>query len=456
MFDEEEKLIVFFNRHMMGTQPLYQIKATEPESIQHWGEVKELFLNDPALKEMGSLNHTYTNPIKLASEGGRVYNFWRGVDGKPSYSFSDDNGENWSKGKIFFMPERIYNFRRPYTKVYSDGVDKIHFVFTDGHPRNEKDNSIYYVYYQKGSFFKADGTKIKDIDGEPLLPKELDVVYRGKEGKAKAWNWDIAQDKNGNPVIAYVKFPDDENHIYCYAAYAKGKWNNYDLINSGKWFPDTASGKVEPEPNYSGGMSIDHENTNALYLSVNRDSVFEIEKWITTNGGKSWKVDQLTQGSSKHNIRPFAIRNAKEGNPLQVVWMQNTKYPYFAYVNKGKFRDRFHSSIKMGLQSPTIENPLKKNTIFNIMRQVADWQMANPHYGSNELNWHYGAFYTGLRALSEVTEENRYINQLINIGKRADWQPLNAVFHADRLTVIDNWAWLYGIYKQPEMIDKSK
>ena len=456
LFDEEGKLIVFFNRHMMGVQPLYQIKATKPENIESFGKVKELILNDPALKDMGSLNHTYTNPIKLSAENGRIYLFWRGVDGKPSYSYSDDNGENWSVGKIFFMPERLYSFRRPYTKIYSDGVDKIHFVFTDGHPRKENENSIYYTYYQKGSFYKADGTKIKDLGGDPLLPTELDMVYSGKKGKAKAWNWDVAQDKEGNAVITYVKFPDDEKHIYCYATYNKGKWNNFDLINSGKWFPDTAEGKKEPEPNYSGGMSIDHENPNTLYLSVHRDSVFEIEKWVTKNGGKSWKVNQLTKGSSKNNIRPFAVRNAKEGNPLQVLWMQNTRYPYFAYLRNADFRGRFHSSIKMGLQSPTIDNPVNKENIINIMRQTADWQLANPRYKINETDWHYGAFYTGLRALSEVTGENRYINQLLNIGEAADWQPMDAVFHADRLTVIDNWAWLYGKFKQPEMIDKSK
>ncbi len=464
LFDEEGKLMVFFNTHMIGVKPLYLVKAQQPESIDAWGETKELFLNDPELAEMGSMNHTYTIPVKLSAENGRVYLFWRGVDGKPSYSFSDDNGDNWATGKIFFMPDPIYNFRRPYTKVYSDGVDKIHFVVTDGHPRNEQTNSIYYFYYHSGAFYKADGSKIKDLSEGPVAPNEADLVYNAETGNAKAWNWDIAADEEGNPVIAYVKFPDDENHIYCYARYHRGKWNNYELVNSGKWFPETFEGETEPEPNYSGGMSIDHENPNVLYLSVNRDSVFEIEKWTTQNRGRSWDVEFITQGSEKDNVRPFAVRNAGEGNPLQVLWMQNTRYHYFAYghdwiimtrLNKG-FRERFHSSIKMNIIPASINDTLSKKGILDIMHRTADWQLANPFYRASELDWHYGAFYTGLRALSEMTGENRYINEMYNVGQAHDWEIMDDIFHADRLTIIDNWIWLYTIYNEPQMIDKAR
>lgn len=464
LFDEEGKLMVFFNTHMIGVRPLYLVKAQEPESIDAWGETKELFLNDPELADMGSLNHTYTNPIKLSAENGRIYLFWRGVDGKPSYSFSDDNGENWATGKIFFMPDPIYKFRRPYTKVYSDGVDKIHFVVTDGHPRNEQINSIYYFYYFNGAFYKADGSKIKNISDGPVAPNEADLVYNAETGNAKAWNWDIAADEEGNPVIAYVKFPDDENHIYCYARYHRGKWNNYELVNSGKWFPETFEGVTEPEPNYSGGMSIDHENPNVLYLSVNRDSVFEIEKWTTQNRGRSWNVEFITQGSEKDNVRPFAVRNAGEGNPLQVLWMQNTRYHFFAFghnhiimtrLNKG-FRERFHSSIKMGILSSPVTNTLSKEGILDIMHRTADWQLANPFYRASELDWHYGALYTGLRALSEMTGENRYINEMYNVGQATEWEIMDDIFHADRLTIIDNWIWLYTIYNEPLMIDKAR
>jgi len=462
MIDKEGKLMVFFNAHMIGVQPLYLVKATESESIDSWGEVKKLFLNDKELSDMGSMNHTYTNPVRLSAEDDRIYLFWRGVDGKPSFSHSDDNGETWSKGKVFFMPERTYGFRRPYTKIYSDGVSKIHITVTDGHPRKEEENSIYYMYYEGGAFYKADGTKIKDIGGDPVLPADVQMVYNAREAGAKAWNWDIAQDEKGLPVIAYAKFPDNENHIYCYARWDGKKWNNYELINSGGWFPETMPGVDEPEPNYSGGMSIDQESANSLYLSVKRDSVFEIEKWVTKNGGKSWAVEKITEGSSKDNIRPFAIRNAGDNNDLQVLWMQNTRYHHFAYASRlkndmqGTFRDRFHSSIKMNIANPMITDPLSQQGIIDIMQMTADWQLANPYYEKSEIDWHYGALWTGIKALYELTGDHRYKNEMINVGQAANWAPEDDIFHADRLTIIDNWAWLYGIEKDPMMIDKSQ
>lgn len=354
LIDQQGRLLVFFNMHMMGDQPLFMVKAEQPESISSWGPVRELFLNDSSLRDMGRLNHTYTNPVQLSAEDGRIYLFWRGVDGKPSFSFSDDTGETWSKGRIIFMPERIYSFRRPYTKVYSDGKKRIHFTFTDGHPRKEEDNSIYYMYYEGGNFYKADGSHIKKIENLPVRPQDADLVYDASGDKAKAWNWDIAADDEGNSVIVYAKFPDDSNHVYCYSRWDGDEWLNHELINSGGWFPETPEGVIEPEPNYSGGLNIDHENPNTLYLSVSRNDTFEIERWTTSDGGANWEVDPVTKRSSGHNVRPFAVRGAQKGNPLQVLWMHNNQYPYFAVMNKFQdmgleFEDRFDTEIKMGL-----------------------------------------------------------------------------------------------------------
>ncbi|MCC5930760.1 MAG: glycoside hydrolase family 88 protein [Cyclobacteriaceae bacterium] len=461
IFDEKGHLIVFFNKHMQGDHPMYTIRALAPESIEEWSETQSLYLNDESLSHMGIMNHVYTNPIKLSAENGRMFNFWRGADGKPSFSYSDDNGISWETGRIFFMPEPIYKFRRPYVKVYSDGIDKIHITLTDGHPHREENNSIYYMYYQSGSFYKANGTKIKSIDDLPVMPTEADLVYDAARGKAKAWNWDIAQDAKGNPVIAYARFPTDENHIYCYAKWDGKKWLNYDLVNSGGWFPQTPEGKAEPEPNYSGGMNIDKENPDVLYLSVKRDSIFEIEKWATRNNGKNWSVDPITKGSAKDNVRPFAVRGAKAGNPVQVLWMQNTKYIHFADAQRlaelaEPFNDRFVTSIKMDVISPSIDDGLNQKDIVNIMHRVADWQFVNPIWRHHRLDWQYGAFYTGIRALYETTGANRYKNEMFNLGEAYNWQPMDEIFHADRLLIIDNWSWLYHMENKPEMIDKSR
>ena len=464
LFDKEGRLLVFFNRHGYGKSsvapPGYLIRAKEKENISEWNAVQELYLNDENCKptENASMSQDYSHPIRLISENNRIYLFWRGIDGKPSYSTSDDNGLTWAKGKIFMMPDPIYSFRRPYTKVYSNGDSKIHFTFTDGHPRNEKDNSIYYTYYESGAFYKANGEKVKEISELPLKPEELDKVYDGKKGGAKAWNWDIAEDENGHPVIAYATFPTDNDHNLCYAKWLGNKWVNRTLINSGGWFPKTLEGKKELERNYSGGINIDHENPNELYLSVKRDAVFEIEKWTTKNDGKTWNVEFVTSGSSKDNVRPFAIRGADKENPIQVMWMQNTNYHFYSHQDWTgiPWSDRFHSSIKMDIQSPAITNPLEPKQVINIMRQTADWQFANPYDLDRILEWHWATYFIGLQAYYDLTGEERYKEEMRNVGDHVGWRLLDNFLYADQIAIAANWAWLYEKEKDADMIQHSQ
>ena len=457
LFDKDGRLMVFFSKHA-STEPIYMLKAVNPEDISEWYPIKSLAINDIETYKNLRNSYTYSCPVRLSGENNRIYLFWRGIDGKPTFSFSNDGGDTWSKGKIFIMPERQYYFARPYVKIFSNGKKRIHIAFTDGHPRNEKQNSIYYMYYENNSFYKINGEKIADIDSLPVMPHKADVVYNAKATLHKAWIWDVAEDEKGFPVIAYVKFPNDSNHIYCIAYYDGKKWNNYDLINAGKWFPKTPARETEAEPNYSGGISIDKENTNVLYLSVNRDSVFEIEKWTTLNKGKSWKIENITKGSSKDNVRPFAIYGAKDNNPLQVLWMQNTRYIHYglgAYNKKIGFEQRYHSSLKTDKIYQTIKNPLNRDEIIDIMQKVADWQLANPH-NSNRRDWLWGAFYVGLIELYKITEKETYLNEMINIGQSTGWKPLDDIFNADRLTICDVFGSLYKIKKDPAMIDKTK
>lgn len=446
LFDKDGHLKVFYSKHA-SPFPIQMERAKNPEDISSWEERKELALNDMGKYEGLRDDYTYPNPAYLSAED-KLYMFWRGADFKPNYAVSADGGETWSEGMIFVLPEREYENRRPYMKVYDNGLDKIHFAFTDGHPRNEKTNSIYYMYYKDGAFYKVDGTKIRDIDevGEnPVEPWEASEVYDAKpEGNPKSWIWDLAEDAEGNPVLAYAKFPDDQNHIYAYAFWEKGDWKKIDLVNSGDWMPETPEGKTEPEPNYSGGIAIDHEDPSVLYLSVKRDSIFEIEKWSTRNKGKKWNIEAITKGSSKDNIRPFPVRNAGEGNPLQVVWMSNTHYRHYT---------DYHSSLKMGVEPDPATTAFDSASIVGLMHQVADWQLENPRE-FHILDWHYGAFYTGLMGLYETTKENRYLNEMINIGQKYDWKLLNDIYHADRLTIAQVFADLYKIEQDPKMLEK--
>ena len=343
--DSEGKLMVFYSKHSTGNSPIFLARATVPEDISTWEPVQKLRLNDTVTYAGLSNTYTYSNIVQLSDEQNKLYLLWRGADFQPNYSTSTDNGKTWTSGKILVLPERIYRDRRPYMKVASNNKDVIHFSFTDGHPNAEPTNSIYYAQYRNGVLYKANGDKIMDWDELPLDPAQADVVYDASASKEKAWIWDIAENGGGNPVMVYVTFPTDTNHVYYYSIYDQGQWNNHRLLDSGPWFPQTREGARQREPNYSGGIVLNHTDPSRVYLSREKNGVFEIEQWTTNDKGKNWKVREITRNSSFDNVRPFVVRNHADDS-LSLLWMNVQKYLHYT---------DYQGMIKMGVRD--LSNP---------------------------------------------------------------------------------------------------
>ena len=325
--DQEGKLWLTYSKH--SGDRIYLAKGKNAEDISTSEPASDLMLNDTVTFSESSNTYTYTNLCQLADEKNTLYLFWRGADYKPNFSTSTDNGETWSSGKILILPERIYRDRRPYLKVTSNNKDVIHFAFTDGHPNREPSNSIYYARYRDGYLWKANGEKIKAWTSLPAEPRETDIVYDATTTKEKAWIWDVAEDKNGDPVIVYSRFPNDSTHLYYYAVWDQEKWVNHKLLNSGRWFPQTPKGTIESEPNYSGGIILDHSDPSTLYLSRMKNGKFEIEKWTTSDKGNNWNVTEVTANSTFNNVRPFVIRNHPNDGAPALLWMNVKKYVHY-------------------------------------------------------------------------------------------------------------------------------
>ena len=338
--DRQGKLMVFYSRHD-DTTAIYLVKAKKAENISEWETSVALKLNDTVTYRGLSNTYTYTNVCQLANENDKLYLFWRGADYKPNFSVSHDRGKTWTTGRIFILPERIYTDRRPYLKVASNNKDVIHFAFTDGHPRAEPTNSIYYIKYRGGAFYKASGQKIAGLTDLPIQPEHADKVYDATKTNERAWIWDVAENKKGDPVIVYSRFVNDSNHVYYYCIWNNHRWNNYKLVNSGRWFPQTPGGTTEREPNYSGGIVLDHNDPSIVYLSRLKNKKFEIEKWTTHNNGKDWKVEAITSNSENDNVRPFVIRNYSAQDSLRVLWMNIEKYNHYTDYN---------TSVKMNIK----------------------------------------------------------------------------------------------------------
>jgi hypothetical protein len=318
LFLPDGRLMAFYSKHGGSGSPAMHSRTTvRAGDFSEWTPEVTLPLENPEGYKGGI---TYCNPHLLADENNTLYFFFRGWSSKPTLCKSTDEGKTWTPAKIVFSREGIPSGNRPYAQYASNGKDRIHLLFTDGHPRNEPSNSVYYVCYRGGAYYKADGTRICGENELPIRPEQADCVYDARQTGVRAWVWDIAFDKDENPVIAYTRLPEKTDHRYHYARWDGQKWQDTELCAAGKWFPQTPPGKGQPEPHYSAGLALDHADPSIVYLSRPVNGVREIERWITADGGKFWKTEAVTANSKADNVRPVVVRNHTVGGPT-VLWM---------------------------------------------------------------------------------------------------------------------------------------
>ncbi len=343
LFLPDGRLAIFYSRHS-SDEWMYLAVTRQPEAIDAWEGPRSLRLHDGSPDSKASRDFCYSNPAWLAKES-QFHLFWRGLGRKPTWSTSADLQAAWTPGQVVIQPVDTYSGQRPYVKIDSDGDRSIHLAFTDGHPRNEPTNGIAYARYQDGKFLRADGSLIAESTSLPFDCRQGDVVYDARQTNVRAWVWDVAQDAEGRPVIAYTRLPDEQDHRYHYASWDGTKWLDHEVAPAGGWFPQTAEGATEREPHYSGGIVLDHQDPRVVYLSIRRNGRFEIEKWSTNNRGETWNVEPITRGSAQDNVRPVAVRNARAGNGPRVIWMNLDHYVH--YTN-------YHASLRMDLPPESV------------------------------------------------------------------------------------------------------
>ncbi len=103
-------------------------------------------------------------------------------------------------------------------------------------------------------------------------------------------------------------------------------------------------GFYSSEDDYGGGVAIDPDNPNIIYISTNAADPFELsdlsnvplatneryEIWqgTTSDGGLTFSWQQITSGSGADNLRPIVPAN--HGYERSVVWFRGT---YTSYTN---------------------------------------------------------------------------------------------------------------------------
>lgn len=313
-------LLVFWAGHP-GDRIWYR-RSAAPYDASAWEPEQAITDNTE-----GGRGFTYQNLVQLSAEPDRLFVFWRGGNYNPTYATTTD-ASTWSPARpLIEVPGE-----RPYLKVAHDGVDTIHFAFTDGHP-NKVHTSIYYLAYRDGWLFRADGSPVGPL-GTAIHPSAASVVYDARRGP-KSWVHDVSFDADGQPVIVYATFPTDRDHRYRYVRWTGAEWLDTELVAAGDSIcpvrPDDAEhrGEGRPEPEYSGGISLDPADSSTVLLSRQEaGGPHEIERWTTRDHGQTWTVEPITRGSSLLNARPVKPRGMRGDGPLSLLWMTG-EYPGF-------------------------------------------------------------------------------------------------------------------------------
>lgn len=436
-------LASIYSKHT-GTD-MFMAVSTRPGDATQWNAPAKISPNNPAfVGPKGGLNgYCYPNPHLLSAERNRIYLAWRGMNWKPTMSWSDDLGKSWSPGKIIVSPDDQNPRIRPYFKTAGNGKDLIHFAFTDDHPRNAAHNSIYYARYQRGAFRGISGQVISKIGQLPFKPSDADVVYDGRSEGVRSWIWDISQDTKGNPVIVYVRLHKDDDHRYRYVTWNGRRWVDRPVVDGGKWFPQTPSGQTEQEPHYSGGIVIDPSDSRFVYLSRPIDGRFEIERWFTPDNGDHWSHVALT-GHSKHDsVRPFVIRgNRPFGQPSA------------AFLNLNRYRH--YTDYAAALQASNEDRgPFVASQPLRAADAVWQWIRSNPStYVKTE--WMLAPLYSGVLDYAAFTGNQAAEDWVRNIGDGLDYKLGPRPMMADDQAVGQTYLQLFGKQQDPKMIESVR
>ncbi|MEM1085179.1 MAG: BNR-4 repeat-containing protein [Verrucomicrobiota bacterium] len=333
------KLLVVYSGHNTNDFWVRESLVDFPSQDSDWDTEQTINASAPS---------AYSNTHNLSDETNRIFNFTRSINFNPTLTLSEDLGQTWSSAVHFIATGS--GSTRPYPKYCSNGTDRIDLIYTDGHPRNNN-NSVYHLYYEGGSFYESDGTLVKSLANLPILH---DSGERGTEvytydssvldpgegpddyiRSARAWTWDICYQGNGDPVCAFQVQNDNVtgsgwNHdriYYYYARWTGTEWTRTFIAHGGR-------GIYDVEDDYGGGIAIDPDDPNVVYISTNAADPFELSdltdvplrtneryeifRGVTEDNGATFAWEQLTFDSEQDNLRPIVTKD--HGYDRHVIW----------------------------------------------------------------------------------------------------------------------------------------
>lgn len=105
---------------------------------------------------------------------------------------------------------------------------------------------------------------------------------------------------------------------------------------------------------------------------------------------------------------------------------------------------------------PTLSAELRPEQVLATMRAVADWQLAQPPVRPATDDWTYGALYAGVMALAQISDDPRYHDAMMAMGKAHQWKPAKRIYHADDQCICQTYIELYWQHRDPAMLEPTR
>lgn len=362
---EDGRVLALYALHSLESRFYARTSLTrDPKTGADWG---------PERAYATPIRTCYSNTYRLAAENHRLFNVHRCINYNPTLSLSIDQGTTWEAPRHFIATGT--GRTRPYVRLCSDGVQRIDVIYTDGHPATSE-NSIYHLFYEAGVFRASDGAVLARLEDLPINHDggtRGTVIYpysaapwspgQGPDDylpSGRGWTWDIHRESDGRPRVAFQVQRDEvtgpgfqgDRIYYYYGRWDGERWRRRFIAQAGR--PLYAA-----EHDYGGGMAIDPEDPNVIYLSSNAARPFALEdleqvplaaneryelyRGVTTDGGATFRWEQLTRDSAQDNLRP--IVPVGHGRTEALLWFRGryTKYTDFQtelVARVGPKRDR--------------------------------------------------------------------------------------------------------------------
>jgi hypothetical protein len=298
-----------------------------------WGNQQKFDWGSVGCPTSDNRTVSYSNLWQMPGE---IFNFVRSFETSPNLITTTDGSSFTYAGRLSSTAK--VGYVAGYYKYWGNNVDRIDFVGTEAHPR-DNDNSLYHGYVQ------ATGNTVKSYDSKGNEKGTIDPASKNNSPDitdfteifatgttingvklVHMWNHDIMRYEDGTIVVLGQgrvdgTGSDDPDKRFIYLRFDRSNWNTTYLCKGGtKLYAD--------EQDYTGLGAIHPNDPNTIYVSTMYDprddttksSKREIWRGTTCDEGKTFDWTPITQNSSQDNIRP--IVPYWPGGKTALLWMR--------------------------------------------------------------------------------------------------------------------------------------